>query len=141
MSVVQVMFAPSGKRSGKFFGHAFERRSVRIVQANVGRRAHHQRRLSHVRADHAGRTHDGEFFVRYKIHSYIVVLVPSLPRPAAAFSVPAATRSLGGVYLPAVEQGVGDRQFIDAFQLVAEADAPGDGGDVVSGELPVRFIV
>ena len=53
----------------KFLGHALQRRSIRIVKANVRRQAHHQRRLGHVRADHAGRTHDGEFLVRYKIHN------------------------------------------------------------------------
>ena len=56
----------------QLFGHAFERRTERVVKADVGRQAHHQRRLGHVRADHAGRTHNGKLFSCYEIHDFIV---------------------------------------------------------------------
>ena len=53
----------------KLLGHALERRSIGIVKADVGRKAHHQRRLRHVRADHAGRAHDRELVVCQKFHN------------------------------------------------------------------------
>ena len=53
----------------KLLGHAFERGSVRVIQADVRRKAHHQRRLGHVRADHTGRAHDREFVVCQKFHN------------------------------------------------------------------------
>ena len=49
--------------------HSFERRSVWIVEADVGCEFHHHCRLGHVRPDHTGWTHDGEFFVCKEFHN------------------------------------------------------------------------
>ena len=59
-----------------------------------------------------------------QVVSEVLLIIPLLKRAGGLFD------------LPAVEQGVGDRQFVDVFQLVAEADAPGDGGNFQFGKLP-----
>ena len=81
----------------KLLGHALERRSIGIVKADVGRKAHHQRRLGHVRADHAGRAHDRELVVCQKFHMrniYIgTILYPGLACKKRA-TVPAVFRHM-----------------------------------------------
>ena len=50
------------------FIHALQRWFIHVLQADVGRQAHHRRSLCHVGADHATGTNDCQFFVRQKFH-------------------------------------------------------------------------
>ena len=53
----------------QFFGYTFQPRGIGVVQADIRCQVHHNGCLCHVGADHAGSTHNSEFFVRYKFHS------------------------------------------------------------------------
>ena len=140
----------------QLLGHALERRTERVVKADVGRQAHHQRRLGHVRADHAGRAHDRELVVCQKfrnrniLHWYNPVPGSCLQKKNVRQFRPysgacrAAEPGIRPQCAPAAGHSTSRRfsracvmvELVDIFQFVAEADAAGYGGDFQSRELP-----
>ena len=69
----------------QLFGDAFEGRCERVVETDVRGEAHHHCGLRHVRTDHAGGAHDGQFFFGQEFHVGSVILIKRFVRlfPAA----------------------------------------------------------
>ncbi len=53
----------------QFFGHTLQGRGIRVIQADIRSKVHHQGRLGHIAAYHAGSTYNDKFVFSEVFHS------------------------------------------------------------------------